>query len=183
MGQGSSTLRAMTPLEPSCLHGERGTDQFFGSLAFTYNKKIDSLTLSPYLKARAEHTIADAYAEDGGFIWALAYDKMDSTSVNDVAGFNAELEIPASWGVFTAKGGAEYSTQVVGDYSQGIRYADGAGNAFPTTDAGTNTDQFTASAGVALEVDQLNLDLLYQYSLANHNSESHAISGTVRYSF
>ncbi len=185
VGYGSGKMKASRydTLGAIMLHGARDTEQYFGTLAFTYDQKFDALTLSPYAKIRAEHSIADAYAEGGGSIWALGYGKMDTTSVNAVVGMNAKLDIPVSWGMLVTTGGLEYSTQVAGDYSQSVGYADGAGGVFTLTDAGTSSQQLTAAVGLATTVDQFTFDVNYKYSIADFDAKAHAISGSMRVEF
>ncbi len=168
------------------LTGVRTGRDVFGTVGVTNVSKWDSWKISSYGRLDIVRAALDGYGETGSSIWALSYDRMNTTSVASVIGGRLAYPMLQSWGVLTPIARAEWRHAFDGGYVQSLNYVDLVGLASGYTLSGTSTARDTLTGGLALRADvgsALSLDLEYLLTSSVSGIESQRVRGAMKYGF
>ena len=167
------------------LTGSRGGHELFGSVGLTHLEKWGAWKVSGYGRVDVVDVTLDAYRETGSNLWALAYDKLETTTVSAVAGLKADYRIPMDWGSLTPGARLEYRHAFEGGFVQNLGYADLGNMPYALSGTPTMRDAITAGLslrGTALE-DLLMWDLEYLLTSDTHTVQNQQVKASVRVRF
>ncbi len=126
----------------------------------------------------------DAYGETGSAVWALAYDRLETTTVSGVAGLRANYTIPVEWGTVTPGVRLEYRHAFEGGFTQRLGYADLGGAGYAIT--GTPAVRDSLTGGVSLRMmtlDGISIDLEYLLTTDAEVIQNQQVRAAVRVAF
>ncbi len=118
-------------------YGRRKGDQWFAALTAGWDyRHPQGLHLSPYGRIEAARSTLDAFTEQGGGAYALAYGEQESETATGAIGLRGDYALKTRIGQAIPSFRIEYSYDLQSSGSQQIRYADWLdGNAY-SLDAG-----------------------------------------------
>jgi uncharacterized protein with beta-barrel porin domain len=182
-GAGFDTRRHVTP-GAQFVHGNRDGSILFASATLTREERYGALKAAPYLRLDVKHIMLNGYQEQGSDVWALAYDKLETTRVSGIAGLRMSYPMKMEWGVLTPMLRLEYASVFNGSYSQTLRYADQFGGPVYTLTGSTpGRNAFSAAVGLkAVTEKNVTGDFEYQFT-GGSGVTSHAVRGAVRLGF
>jgi uncharacterized protein with beta-barrel porin domain len=166
------------------LDGRRDGHEIFGSVGLTFAEKWGALKLSSYGRVDVVKVFLDAYGETGSAVWALAYDRLETTTVSGVAGLRANYTIPVEWGTVTPGVRLEYRHAFEGGFTQRLGYADLGGAGFAIT--GTPAVRDSLTGGVSLRMmtlDGISIDLEYLLTGNAEAVQNQQVRASVRVAF
>ncbi len=166
------------------LDGRRDGHEIFGSVGLTFAEKWGALKLSSYGRVDVVKVFLDAYSETGSAVWALAYDRLETTTVSGVAGLRANYTIPVEWGTVTPGVRLEYRHAFEGGFTQRLGYADLGGAGYAIT--GTPAVRDSLTGGVSLRMmtlDGISIDLEYLLTTDAEVIQNQQVRAAVRVAF
>ena len=106
-------------------YGQRDGDQWYGAMTAGWDyRHPQGLHLSPYGRIEATQSVLGSFTEEGGGLYALAYDEQTSRTVTGAIGLRGDYAFKSRFGQAMPSFRIEYSYDLQGSGSQRIRYAD-----------------------------------------------------------
>lgn len=166
------------------LSGTRDGRAAFGSAGLTRSEKWDAWKVSGYGRLDVVRVMLDDYSETGSNLWALAYDKLTTTTVSAVAGLKADYKIAMEWGSLTPGARLEYRHAFEGGFTQTLGYADLGTMPYAITGTPAVRDAITAGLSLrAMTLDAMGLDLEYLLTSDTHTVSNQQVRASVRIAF
>lgn len=129
------------------LYGQRNGRALFGSIGLSTGTTWGPWRFNPYARLDATRVFLDAYQETGSDDWALAYARMNSSTVVLTGGIRISYTVAMPWGRLTPGARLGYQHTMGGSYTQQLDYVNavGYGYAFGGAVALTNSAIIGAS--------------------------------------
>jgi len=106
-------------------YGKREGDQWFGAATAGWDyHHARGLNLSPYGRIEATRSVLDAFTEEGGGVFALAYDEQATTTVIGALGVKGDYAFKTRLGRTIPSFRIEYAYDLKGTGTARLRYAD-----------------------------------------------------------
>ncbi|MBL0969243.1 MAG: putative Ig domain-containing protein [Brevundimonas sp.] len=156
--------------------GDRDADQWFGSVRIGTELERGAWRLSPFGRLSASRSVLEAFSEQGGGIYSLAYDEQVTRTTTGGVGLlmdNAR-ELGRRW--LTTRIRLEYAHDFQDAASAGLSYADWVnGPDYRAVVSPSGSDRFMGAVGLKLlEENGVTFGLDYQLGLAS-GLEQHQI--------
>lgn len=117
-------------------YGQRDGDQWFGAVTASWDvRDLRGVHLTPYGRMEATRSVLEAFTEDGGDAYALAYDRQTTRTLTGAFGLRGDYAVKTRLGQAQPSFRIEYSYDLQGSGSQLIRYADWLDGAVYSLDA------------------------------------------------
>jgi uncharacterized protein with beta-barrel porin domain len=166
------------------LDGRRDGHEIFGSVGLTFAEKWGALKLSSYGRVDVVKVFLDGYTETGSALWALAYDRLDTTTVSGVAGLRATYAIPVEWGTVTPGLRLEYRHAFEGGFTQRLGYADVGAAGYTLTGTPAVRDSLTGGLSLRMmTLDGIMIDLEYLLTATTETVQNQQVRAAVRVAF